>query len=286
MAKLKKGMNPTLFILIVAVVCVAITMLVIYMIGLRYITYDGGYKFYGKTENGLPYSGTIRYPNGESAELDMANKTIRYSNGDLYVGDIYQVYRQGNGKMSFYATKDVYEGQFQEDKLTGTGTYTYRNGDVFMGKLIDSQKQGQAVFIWADGSKYEGGFENGVQNGYGVFTNGKDGSKYEGNFKNGVKDGEGTYYFANGDYYKGMFSADKRTGTGFYRWANKETYTGTFHNSMLDTRLKNENGEFVLDSNGNYIHGQKAVYTWPSGRSYTGYFEEGRIVTIEDTENG
>ena len=43
MVKLKRGMNPLLFILIVAVVCVAATALVLYVMGYRYISNDEGY---------------------------------------------------------------------------------------------------------------------------------------------------------------------------------------------------------------------------------------------------
>ena len=280
MLKRRRGMNPLIFILILAVVCVAATALIMYVLGWRYISNDEGYKFFGKVDNGQPVSGTIHYPDGGKAELDYFNATITYSNGDIYTGDIYQLYRHGKGKMSYYSTKDAYDGDFQYDKLTGSGTYTFRNGDSYTGALVDSKKQGSGKYTWADGSVYEGGFADGLANGHGVFTLGSSSARYEGEFKNGVKDGEGEFYFANGDYYKGTFVADKRTGKGFYRWANKETYTGSFIDNTLDTRVKGENGEFILNSDGTYKHGDPAVYTWPSGRTYTGYFEDGSIVTV------
>ncbi len=282
MVKLKRGMNPLLFILIVAVVCVAATALVLYIMGYRYISNDEGYKFIGKTQGGQPMYGTIRYPNGTTAELDYVEKTIRYSNGDIYVGDISQIYRHGKGKMTYYATKDTFEGDYQYDKMTGSGTYTFRNGDKYVGTFVDSKKHGRGVFTWANGSVYDGSFEDDLISGFGIFTLGSDGSRYEGNFKNGVKEGEGEFYFANGDYYKGQFKADKRTGNGFYRWANKQTYTGNLINNVQDTRLLDENGEYILNSDGSFKHGDKAVYTWPSGRSYTGYFENGKPVTVEE----
>ena len=54
--------------------------------------------------------------------------TMTYSNGDLYVGELDGLQRQGQGKMT-YKTGDVYEGGFQNDKFHGEGTFTYAGGD-------------------------------------------------------------------------------------------------------------------------------------------------------------
>lgn len=281
----RRKLHPVVFILILAVVCVAATVATLYFMGYRYISTDDNYKFFGKVSSGQPVSGTIHYPDGSTSKLDYFSNTLSYSNGDIYTGDIKSLYRDGTGKMTYFTTKDTYEGQFTKDKLTGTGVYTFRNGDVYNGELLDSVKNGSGTYTWADGSSYVGSYKNGVADGHGIFTfatveGATATAKYEGYYTNGQKNGEGEFYFANGDYYKGSFVADKRTGKGFYRWANKETYTGTFIDNFLDTRQKDQNGEFITNSDGTYKHGEPAVYTWPNGRTYTGYFEDGKIVTV------
>ena len=64
--------------------------------------------------------------------------------------------------------------------------------------------------------------------------------------------------------------------------ADEKEKLSRFIDSVPDTRLRNSNGEFILNDDGSYVHGEKAVYTWPNGRSYTGYFENGRIVAVEE----
>lgn len=286
MYKRRKGIHPVVLILIFALLCVAATAVVLLSMGYRYVTTSDGFKFFGKIVDGQPVSGTIRYRDGARATLDYYNNTIEYSNGDKYKGDILQLYRHGEGTMEYYATGDTYTGRFAYDEITGKGTYSFSNGDTYTGDLVGSKMEGSGKYSWADGSVYVGEFKNGLADGEGVFTfaapPGATGSKYEGSFANGVKNGKGTFFFDNGDIYTGSFVNDRRTGTGTYKWANGETYTGNFIDSMLDTRLKDDKGEFILNKDGSYAHGEAAVYTWPSGRSYTGYFESGHIVVVEN----
>ena len=277
----KKGINPLVLIFIIALVAVCVTLVVLLALGYRYKSTDKGYTFFGKVQSGQPVTGTIKVPGGVTAELDYMNRTITYSNGDVYTGDIEGIYRHGNGKMVFATTGDVYEGSFVDDELTGYGTYTYENGDVYVGYLSGGSQEGAGTYTWASGARYEGAFQNGLANGLGVFV-WSDGARYEGDFRDGTKDGQGKFYFSNGDFYEGQFAADRREGEGFYKWANGETYTGTFHANSMDTRLTDEEGNFIPDGDG-WKHGEKAVYTWPDGRTYTGYFEAGRIVVVDDT---
>jgi hypothetical protein len=133
---------------------------------------------------------------------------------------------------------------------------------------------------FSSGDKYEGGFSNGLQNGNGVYT-WKSKAKYEGNFVNGVKSGIGKMYYANGDYYEGQFVNDKRQGSGFYKWADGENYKGNFLNNLIDTRVLDSNGNFKKRTDGSYEHGEQGVYTFSTGRIYTGYFEAGEVKSHE-----
>ena len=53
--------------------------------------------------------------------------------------------------------------------------------------------EGEGVFIWPDGRKYIGKFENDKRDGYGEYKF-KDGRMYKGNWKNGFQHGEGQFY--------------------------------------------------------------------------------------------
>jgi hypothetical protein len=61
------------------------------------------------------------------------------------------------------------------------------------------------------GSRYTGGFRNGLFEGHGVmyFYNG---SRYEGMWKQGAMEGEGTWYYSNGMTMKSSFRMDGSEG--------------------------------------------------------------------------
>lgn len=260
MTKSKKRTSPLLTIFIFAVICVLITALIVFLMGYRYTSAEGGVKFFGKYKNGLPYSGTVYYPNGLRAELDFESNTITYNNGDIYQGEINGILRNGIGTMSYYSTGESYFGPFVNDKITGIGTYYFSNNTIYNGSLINNKKDGYGEITYADGSSYKGNFSNDMMNGYGEYI-WADGSKYEGNFVNNIKNGIGKYTFATGEIYNGNWENDMRSGYGEFIWTNNETYKGDFLNGQM--------------------HGN-GTYSWPDGRVYTGYFENGKIVVKED----
>jgi hypothetical protein len=218
-------------------------------------------KYVGLVDKlGRPISGTLYFANGISAQIDVTQVKVTYSDGTVSYGPLYGNYKKtGNGSITL-PNGDTYEGDFLEDSLTGYGKFTFAGGDVYEGELQNGKKEGKGKYTSADGSIYEGDFKNDQRHGKGKHTS-ADGSVYEGDFKNGIKSGYGKYVYANGDVYEGEFKGDLREGDGKYCWANGETYTGQFKKGNM------------------YGFG---TYTWPTGRaSYTGYFENGVIVVID-----
>ena len=71
----------------------------------------------------------------------------------------------------------------------GEGTFTWANGAVYEGEWKDNKFNGQGTLILTDGTKYKGGFVNGLEEGERRSRKDKNGNRYEGFFKQGKKDG-------------------------------------------------------------------------------------------------
>jgi hypothetical protein len=273
MAKYKKYRRPIplgkkLGIAALAAVLVFfLVILVIKMMGLRYIelTRDDGtvVKFTGWiSEVGTPVSGKLYFSDGVSASIEDDGKTLVYSDGVRYTGEISAAYRRhGQGTITL-ANGDVYSGTFVNDAITGSGVYTFTNGDVYEGELIDGLKNGKGIYRYANGDLYEGGFYLDFRDGEGKFI-WADGSSFEGIYAGGLKTGYGVYKYANGDLYEGNFELDMRQGLGKYVWASGESYEGEFYNN-------------TFNGYGTYI------WTGEEGRaSYSGYFADGQIKIVK-----
>ncbi len=282
---MNKIVRPIIYIAAAALVCVIVLFVALSALGYALITDDEGMRFIGRAVDGQAVKGTINYPSGETGVLDYEAGTIVFSNGDKYIGEIKGLCRHGYGTMQYAATGDVYVGYFSNDKISGTGVFTYAGGDVYQGTFKDNKYEGTGVMTYADGSTYEGSFISGVKSGYGVYTWAakSDGTyaKYEGYFADDVKSGQGTLHYANGDIYRGFFSNDMRHGEGSYVWSDGERYDGNFVSGLIDTRTLDADGNFVTNADGTYVHGAKGKYTFASGKSYTGYFEGGKVMGIE-----
>lgn len=285
----KKKFNARLyFFAIVVVTLVALAIFVFSLItsGLRYQTFPtsehGDIKFLGEMQDGVPVNGTVYFPDGSSAEIvsgkDAKDKDdlptwhlkLNYSNGDKYEGEMVYFLRHGKGKME-YSGGDVYEGDFFFNDMHGEGIYTYLSGDVYEGKFSLNKKNGKGVYQWAaqdDGTfdHYEGEYVDDMRCGEGTYV-WADGTRYIGQFASDAKDGKGALYFPDGAYYQGDFVNDTRTGKGLYKWANGDTYEGDFYRGSVTGQ-----GTFSWSENDERL-------------TYTGYFENGKIVLIEEEED-
>jgi hypothetical protein len=99
---------------------------------------------------------------------------------------------------------------------------------MYTGQWVHDRKNGCGTFLWTDGSRYVGDFDNDRRQGNGTYTINTVGTikncprsvKYIGDWKNGQKHGKGKCYDAQGNLvYDGPFENDKPTGFYPYRQA-------------------------------------------------------------------
>src|SRR4029450_13487859 len=75
------------------------------------------------------------------ASLGADVPTITYQNGDIYVGEIHNGQRHGQGTYTFHDGKK-YVGAWQKDQRHGQGTLTFPNGDVYTGEFAQGMFRG------------------------------------------------------------------------------------------------------------------------------------------------
>ncbi len=78
-------------------------------------------------------------------------------------------------------------------------------GDYYKGHWKDDNKSGKGKLVWKSGAKYEGEFENGLPNGFGVFTFSKESEAdyYEGHWKDHKMSGKGKLVCKDGTKQEG-----------------------------------------------------------------------------------
>ena len=76
------------------------------------------------------------------------------------------------------------------NNIEGNGVYNWNDGRKFDGQWKQNKMEGKGVFTWSDGRKYIGDYLDDKKHGEGVFT-WPDGRKYIGAWKNGKQDGLG-----------------------------------------------------------------------------------------------
>ncbi len=282
--KIKKvrRFNPKIYVFAIAVtaiILVGLLVLSIHMSGVRYVKCEVGdltVKFLGKVDGDGNYlSGDLYFSSGKTADYlyDSATKkaSLKYSDGNYYTGELDMFIPHGKGRME-YAGGSIYVGDFVYGTINGEGTFYYNGGDKYTGSFLDGLKHGHGRYEWPSDAEgnfdvYEGEYYNDLRNGEGTYT-WSDGSSYVGAYVNDFKQGSGKMTFVNGDVYEGQFALDLRTGNGKYIFVNGDLYEGDFFE--------------------NKITGY-GTYTWASPesqiRTYTGYFEDGVAVVVDENVN-
>lgn len=199
-------------------------------------------------------------------------KTVHYSNGDTYWGEIVNEMREGEGIYQWKlnagaAPKDYkrFNGNWSQNKMNGYGTIVYADGtktnvNMINGKTEADYKKSQLNPIkldytkidYSDGGSYEGGMLNDDKQGFGILKF-PDGKKYIGSFNKNIIDGVGVFYEKNGTVLlTGRFSNNVLTQS--YQVSDYTMYTinyptgGTYVGQLLNGK-RNGEGVYFFDIN-------------------------------------
>lgn len=111
----------------------------------------------------------------------------------------------------------VFEGQWVNNNMHGSGKMVYDTGAVFEGDFVAGMRHGTGTLTYANSDVYVGGWAEDNKEGQGVFTfNSDGGSTYDGQWLAGVMHGSGTYTFADGCRFEGMYMDGRRHGKGVF----------------------------------------------------------------------
>lgn len=198
---------------------------------------------------------------------------------------------------------EIYEGEFLDNRPHGRGTsrsptgsaitatyvrgmiestnveLTWPNKNHYRGEVDTRTKQmhGKGALQYADGSVYEGEFNQGSLEGAGVLKR-PDGEIRSGTFRGGQLEGKGSVLYANQARYEGELRVGQPNGHGHLQFASGESYDGAFvagHYQGKGT-LKYADGT-VYD--GYFLAGDPSgtgTMTLPDGERYEGQFLYGR----------
>ncbi|KAJ1506124.1 hypothetical protein HMI54_009338 [Coelomomyces lativittatus] len=166
---------------------------------------------------------------------------IRFTNGDVYIGDWVDNLRHGRGTLE--SKTEIYQGMWQNDRRYGFGTLILKGkGKVYSGDWCQDQRHGIGTAFMSDGSRYEGGWSNNQRSGWGTMFY-KDGSRYDGEWFEDQRHGQGVLLLPNQDRYEGIFVRDKKEGPGkFYYKSKKKIYIGEWSEDMPKCGTLNDIG--------------------------------------------
>lgn len=188
--------------------------------------------------------------------------TYIWADGGRYVGHWQEWVRhgigtefddKGNSLTSIYQNDEIVDddtqGCINGDCISGYGVFIYEDGSYYEGNFSQKMPNGQGSLTKNDGSIYLGEFKNGKFNGYGIFAN-PDGSVQEGIWEEGrylgevtnqygcisgnCTNGYGIFVYDDGSYYEGSFKNGNRHGQGTLYTADDEIFDGAWVNDDVN----------------------------------------------------
>ena len=172
-------------------------------------------------------------------------------NISIYEGEI-NIKNQKHGYGMLTTPNMVYIGNWENDKFTGWGRITKRNGVILEGKFFNGVLEGKGIVENGQGGKYIGDFRNSKRHGKGILETEK--IYYDGDFLDDKFNGNGKIIFKKENHsYEGEFLNNEINGYGIFKWNNGDYYEGEMKNGKMNGKGKyvNKNG-YVFS--GKYIN--------------------------------
>jgi len=208
-----------------------------------------------------------------------------YPSGAKYIGQFKDSEIHGIG-VCYYTDGSVYRGEWVHRYPEGVGTKTIADGRTWTGnwlKGLPMDENGEFIetlfpeekvaAVIAEEEIQSGCISGDCINGEGVYGY-PDGSKFEGQFLDSLPDGWGTFSYVNGDHYTGAFSHGLKHGKGTFYYADTTQSTGEWREGEYLGNAQIEPGRMGC-INGDCENG-RGTYIYKDGAAkYVGTFQNG-----------
>jgi hypothetical protein len=110
----------------------------------------------------VTYSGPVN----DRDEPHGTDGILKFSDGQVYRGDVRNGYRCGNGNNSWPDGQD-YTGEWGKNSRNGRGTHIWPDGRKVAGQWQEGHLNGKVYFSWPNGATYDGTCRMGKKHGRG-----------------------------------------------------------------------------------------------------------------------
>jgi len=167
---------------------------------------------------------------------------------------------------------------FSGNCQNGEGVWKYDDGRRYEGSFIAGRPGGTGIVYLISGSEFSGRFKYGQYDGHGdvLYGNGVYADCQRGN----CIDGRGVLMFEDGSRYSGGFQNEMRTGYGGMELEDGSTYSGDF----LDGKYHGLGSLILVDGTeykGQFVEGKMdgdIHIHFPTGYQFVGVFKGGEMV--------